>query len=443
MKHDELFRPEALQALQSPERLGLTLRAVPPAALYTLAVLAMVLAAAVAAACIVTVPIQVRAEAILISSKGMLELAITAQNEGRIVEVLVGDRSRVAPGDVIARIDRPELRLELGQAESEREQLMGSIEAINRLQTDVARASKDIREQLLAQATAGSQLLEDRLNSLQQLTKAVDELKAKGIVTIDRTLSVRSDIADTRERLNSKYASPLNLAIDELNQKGQFKREQIQLEERLVAVQHRIAKVTAQLVRESVVVSREYGVVSEVKVAPGDLVKFDTPIVSLLPTADTLYRERPGPARLIAAVFLPAHAGKKVTPGMSALVDPLSVRRDVYGNMTGEVREVSDVPITPERMRQMLRNDELVRRLSANGVPFLALVSLKADRESPSGFAWTSSGGPPNAITAGTLAEVQITTERVTLIGLVIPAIKELFRGFDRFTGSSGLTNRG
>lgn len=438
MKQDELFRPEALKALQSPEQLGLMLRAVRPASVVTLGVLAVVLAAAVAAACVVTVPIEVKADAILISSKGMLELTVAAQNEGRVVDILVGEHSRVAPGDVIARIERPELRLELSQAESERNQLTESMDEINHLQADLTQAAKEIRERLLAQAAVSSRLLEDRLNTLQQLTKAIDDLKAKGVATVERTLTVRSDLTDTQERLANKYTSPLNLAMEELNQKGQFKREQIQLAERLIAAQHRIARLTAQLRRESAVVSRDFGTVSEVKVTPGDLVKFDTPIVSLSPTADTFYRGRPGPSRLIAAAFIPAQSGKKVLPGMPALVDPASVRHDVYGNMIGEVQSVSDVPLTPERMRDLLRNDELVRRLSANGAPFLARLSLKRDRNLPSGFVWTSSAGPPTPVTAGTFAEVRITTERVTLISLVIPALKELFRGFDRSDAPSG-----
>ena len=113
MKGEILFRPAALAALQTPEQLGGSLRAVRPAALLALAVLGLVFAVLLAASFVVTVPIQVRSDAILISSKGMLELSITAQQEGRAVEILVGPRDRVAPGDVVARIEQPQLRLEL------------------------------------------------------------------------------------------------------------------------------------------------------------------------------------------------------------------------------------------------------------------------------------------------------------------------------------------
>lgn len=432
MKGEILFRPAALAALQTPEQLGGSLRAVRPAALLALAVLGLVFAVLLAASFVVTVPIQVRSDAILISSKGMLELSITAQQEGRAVEILVGPRDRVAPGDVVARIEQPQLRLELAQAEAERDQLADSMEDINRLQVETAQASKNIRDQMRAQAETSSRFLEERLKALTALSKSVEDLRTRGIVNVERLLTLRSDLADAQERLSSKEAAPLSLLIEELNQKGLFRREQLQLQERLAAVQHRISRITNQLKRESAVVSRDYGVVSEVKVTRGDLVKFDTAVVSMLPNSDTLYRERPGPSRLIAAAFIPAQSGKKVRPGMSALVDPLSVRRDVYGGMIGTVIDVSDVPLTRERMLQLLRNEELVKRLTASGAPFLVHVALKADRSLPSGFAWTASSGPPTPVTSGTLAEVQITTERAALITLVIPALKELARGFGR-----------
>ena len=430
-----MFRSRALAELQSPETLGASLRAIRPQSFLALGVLAAVLGVALAASFVVTVPIQVRSEAILISSKGMLELSVVAQQEGRVVEVLVGERDRVAPGDVLARIEQPQLRLELGQAESERDQLADSIEDVNRLQAETMRASKSIRDQMRSQAEVSSRFLDERLRSLTQLSRSVDELRAKGIVNLERTLTLRGDIADAQERLSTKEAAPLTLMIEELTQKGLFRREQLQLQERLATVQHRIARMHQQLARDSAVVARDYGVVSEVKVTRGDLVKFDTPVLSMLPNDDTLYKERPGPSRLIAAAFIPAQSGKRIRAGMSVLVDPHSVRRDVYGDMMGTVQDVSDVPLTRERMFQLLRNDELVKRLLASGAPFLAQVTLRADRTLPSGFAWTSSQGPPAAVTAGTLAEIRITTERVALIKLLVPALKDLLRGRERGDG--------
>ena len=100
--------------------------------------------------------------------------------------------------------------------------------------------------------------------------------------------------------------------------------------------------------------------------------------------------------------------------------------------MVGRVTTVSDTPLTAERLRKMLRNDALVRQVTQDGAPFLAQVTLQRDRRNASGFAWTSSSGPPQPITAGTLASTEIMTERVTLLSLLVPALRELLRAEER-----------
>jgi HlyD family secretion protein len=96
--------------------------------------------------------------------------------------------------------------------------------------------------------------------------------------------------------------------------------------------------------------------------------------------------------------------------------------------MMGEVKSVSEVPATLERMRKMLGNEALARQLSHEGAPFLVQVVLQRNRANPSGFTWTSSKGPDFRITAGTIASADIEVDRVTLISLVVPALRELLR---------------
>ena len=94
--------------------------------------------------------------------------------------------------------------------------------------------------------------------------------------------------------------------------------------------------------------------------------------------------------------------------------------------------KTSDVAVSPEQMRHTLRNDDLVRKLTAEGPRFLMVVELERDPKTASGFRWTTSAGPDAQITAGTLLDGQIHTERASLLSLLIPALKELLRGPDQ-----------
>ena len=427
MSNRDLFRSQALATLQTPDQLGHALRVVRPAHVWALGVLAAAVAAAIAGAAIVRVPITVKATGVVISSKGVLELPLTAVHEGRIASIVVEEGDHVAANDVIARIEMPELRAEFALADADRRQIEQELDNIERIQVAQADATRALHERNRTEVANSMRLLSERLAALGELRSGLDKLRDRGMVSLDRALQIRSDVADAEERLAAKRSSLLSMDLEERNQSSQFTREVFALQARLSAADRQLARLREQLRREQVL-STDYGVVADIKVSPGDLVKFDTPIVSLLPTDNTFWRDNPGPTTLVASIFVPAHEGKKVRAGMNVLLDPRAVRRDIYGNMIGKVKSVSEVPTTVERMRRMLRNDALVRQLSQDGAPFLVQVALQRDRANPSGFAWTSSSGPPLKITAGTLVTAEITTERVTLLSLVMPALRELLR---------------
>lgn len=431
LRREGPYRKEALQVLSSPDQLGQSLSLVRPAWTIGLGALAGAVLLAIVAAAYVKVPIVVKASGIVLSSKGVLEVAVTAQHEGRIASIQVEEGDHVAPDDVIARVELPEVRAEFALVDAERRQIEEELENIRRVQGTQASATRALNALNRKAMDDSVQLLADRLKTLEVLRDNVDQLRRNGYVSIDRALQIRSEVADTRERLASKRSGLVTMSVEEQQQVGQFTREMFALQARLSVADRQLARLREQLRRE-VVRSNDYGVVSEVKVAPGDLTRFDTPIVSMLPTDFTFSRDRPGPTYLVVSVFVPARDGKKVRPGMDVLVDPTSVRHDIYGNMVGRVTTVSDTPLTAERLRKMLRNDALVRQVTQDGAPFLAQVTLQRDRRNASGFAWTSSSGPPQPITAGTLASTEIMTERVTLLSLLVPALRELLRAEER-----------
>jgi hypothetical protein len=81
-----------------------------------------------------------------------------------------------------------------------------------------------------------------------------------------------------------------------------------------------------------------------------------------------------------------------------------------------------------DQLHKMLRNDDLVRKLTEKGPPFLVMTQLTKDPATPSGLRWTSSQGPDATLTTGTLLDADVETERVPAISLVIPELKEMLR---------------
>ena len=272
-------------------------------------------------------------------------------------------------------------------------------------------------------------LLEQRLAILERLQANQEGLRQSGNLTVDRQLQVAGQLADARERLASRRSEVLAIVLERNEKQAAFERELQALATRQAQAERQIQRLQDRIQNETVVKSTEHGIVTEVKVSPGSLVRYDTPLLSLLPVDESFKDNRPGEARLMAAVLVPAEGGKKVRPGMSVLVDPSSVRRDVYGAIEGVVSRTPDVASSPEELRLMLGNDELVRKFTAAGELFVLRVELQRSPDTPTGFRWTTSNGPDGTISAGTLIEAEVVTEHVRLIGLVLPALRQWFRG--------------
>jgi HlyD family secretion protein len=110
---------------------------------------------------------------------------------------------------------------------------------------------------------------------------------------------------------------------------------------------------------------------------------------------------------------------------MAVLVAPATVKPEEFGYLEGRVERIADFPATPEGMRRVLKNDELVRRLLAIGSPFELHVSFTRDAATPSGYVWTSGRGPAVAIGDGTPVRGRIVVETRRPVQLVVPGIRK------------------
>lgn len=423
------FRAKAQKPFESPDQLSAGLTLVRPGYGAAIATLVAVVAAIIVGAAFILVPISVSGVGVILSSKGLLELTINADHEGRVEEVLVEVGQHVVPGQKIARIMQRGLDNDLKLAESELDLVNREEARVRALQEQVTRNFDDVQRQQEANAHETIALLDRRRVLLERLADAHETMRKTGQVTIDRYLQVQVDLADVLERMAAKRGELLTLTLNSNEKKAQYERELHALATRRTAADHQIDRLRDRQRNDTVLRSSHFGIVSELKIFPGDLVRFDTPLVSLLPTDETFTRMLPGGPPLVADVFVPARDGKKIQVGMPTLIEPTSVRRDVYGAIRGKVTKTSAVAASPEQLRHILRNDDLVKKLTANGPPFLITVELERDSRTVTGYHWTTSAGPDAQITAGTLLEARIATERVSVLGLLIPAVKELLRG--------------
>lgn len=424
-----LFRPEAKKRLDHPDQLASGLRLVNTGFGVGIFALAALTVTIIASAIFVQVPVTVAGSGVILSSKGVLEFTITADHEGRVADIYVDVGDSVHVGQQIARIELPALETERRLAQRELDQIVADETRVRELQAQSTELFEGLR--LRQEDTIRETIthLDARKELLSKLAAGTEVLRQSGNTTTDRYLTVQAELAEVLERTADKESELLSLAVSSNERKAQFERELQTVLARKAQVQFQIDRLDDRIVSDSAVRSTQQGVVSELKIFPGDLVRFETPLVSILPGDESFAVLRPGNAHLVASVMVPARDGKKISLGMKVLIDPTSVRRDVFGSVEGTVTRISDVASSPEQLRNILRNDNLVQKLSASGPPFVITVEMTPDPHTTTGLSWTTSEGPDARITAGTLLDANVVTEHVPVIGLLIPALKEMLRG--------------
>jgi multidrug efflux pump subunit AcrA (membrane-fusion protein) len=177
-----------------------------------------------------------------------------------------------------------------------------------------------------------------------------------------------------------------------------------------------VQKIMAQRGR----VMKEGEVIASIRRGDGDVIEVKAPIegvvVSLFLRAGTYARagttvatmEPPG-TDLLGVVYVPAQDGKVVQRGMPVYLSPSTAPSAQYGSMVGSVFNVSELPVTSERLRFYLGdNQDLFDFLTGEGPVLEVVVELKRDESTPSGYRWTSGSGPDFTISRATLGTASI-----------------------------------
>jgi HlyD family secretion protein len=373
----QLFRKAALEKLASPEQLDVMMEVTSPKAWLGLLAMAVGLAAVVTWGFVGTISTKVDGLGMLLRGEALLP--ITPGTAGRVSEMFVRPGDNVRQGDVIARVAQEELEIRIDNLRSEIEQL--EIQA--RAQ---GRSTESVIDQLYRQRR-------DLEAKLQQEQRAFEQ----GLITRSQVLTTQQAIAN----IDQQIASNRDTQTGRSNVVDSKKRELLELQSRLATNTAIVTPYSGRVIE----VIADLGSV----VAPGARVvtmeSFDSDIT--------------------AVFYVPAQDGKRVKPGMPVQISPATVKVEEYGFILGEVVSVGDYPESPESLQRTLRNQNTVNALTGQGAPFEVVARLIQDPATPSGFAWSSSQGPPQQVFSGTPCEAKVKVDERRPVSYVLPIFKK------------------
>jgi HlyD family secretion protein len=332
--------------------------------------------------------------------------------------VQVGEE--VVAGQLVAELDQPELDKAIANArarvvdlEEEDAYLRDIAERESQMQSEYYSEQRANLERTIAEQENLLELVSAQLDREQQLFEQGHIPEAQLIIAHESFNSARTNLASSRAALTQ-------IRLEELNAGFAIQQRLIASEQNIHEAQRSVERLENDLALQSRVFSTYSGRVLEVIVDQGAVVAPGNSLMRI-----SLAERDVGTLR--AVVYVGGIEAKRVQPGMAVQVAPSTVRPEEYGYMVGIVDRISEFPATPEGMRRVLKNDQLVAQLATGGTIFEVHVQLTKDSLSASGYGWTSGSGPDVTILDGTPASARIVVERRRPVQIVIPALKRLF----------------
>ena len=428
----QLFRPEALEALSSPDKLNQLMSVVTAKDWIPLLAIAMLIASGVAWSLLGSVPSTVTGRGVLVRPRHMV--SIETASGGRLAWFRAHAGDAIREGEVIGRLDQAELqqRIEedkrlLAELESQdhvktasEEQQVKLQERQNQLETKFYEAQRTNLSRGLADAEAVEPLLVKRVEMSEQLAK-------EGLIAEASAAFTDAHIA---YRENDSKISSFKAQLQQID--GQLHGLETQLSalqrqtldsstgrhNQILDVKTRISAGELQLKKNGDIVSNYSGKVAEVFAAEGQVLTSGSRLLSL-------NMQDPSSAMLSVSYF-PAKDGKNIQPGMAVQVIPDNVERSRFGGILAKVISVSPLPVTREGALNTVGNAEMVQALLTGPGSWVEVTAqLQDDPSSSSGYRWSSSRGPNLRMSPGTTTTARVTLERRAPASYVVPSLRE------------------
>jgi len=406
-----LSRQVTLERLSTPERLDALMEVTTPRGWLVLLALVLAVLAAIAWGVFGAVPETVSGRGLMVKRAGLHNVESPAAGVVRDFRLAVGDT--VYPDQVLGRLVQPELENSLRQARerltealSNRDVTRGLLDRDAQLERASIAQQRRKAEQAIESARARIAFLEETLRAHEELLRTGLMTREAHAVTVQQRAEARGAVAGAESELKE-------LAAREASIETRASRSVQTLEQVAADARRQIEMLESQLRGTATIKSPHAGRVLELLTGDGAFVQAAQPLVTLERTD----------APLTGLTFIGSEA-KQVGPGMRVQMSPSGVAWEEYGFLLGRVTSVSESPLSPTAMNVLLHNDSLVRDFTSRGPAYVVAVDLELDRATPSGFRWTSHGGPDLKLGGGTLFDAKVTLRERRPIALMIPALR-------------------
>lgn len=411
--NNNLFRKDAIDKLQSPDRLNEMVKIISPSNWIAVLSICILLVFFVVWSIFGRLPINVNGNGILLKSGGVMEIPAIAT--GQVSRVYVKPGIRVRKGDILAKVAQPELKLKIDNLSQQLFHLKtkySTIEGFDKKDLELKRA---IIDQNVINKNKRIEKNKERIVFVESQIDAREELLEKGLITTE-SLNESKILKFELEQQNLTLQNELEeLQLKAFEMSKEIEIELNNLDGQIIALEGEVGELRAKYELNSEITSPYTGHIVELMVNAGSIVSPGTYILSM---------ERDDALELLEAiVYVSPSEGKKIKEGMEVKLSPSTVEVEKFGYIKGSVLQVSEYPATFEGMLNTLQNRELVQSFFTGMPPIAVRIGLNLNEENLSGYEWTSGDGPEVEIKSGTLCDSKIIIKNKRPISLILPIV--------------------
>jgi len=416
----QIFRKVSLDRISSPEQLDSLMQVTTPVGWLALAAAALIIATAVVWGFAGSIPTTVNGNGLLVKSGGVYD--VVAGTNGQIYDIRIKPGETVSAGQVVARVNQPDLMEQISDAKKELDVLREQYWSLKKNFTSGDKLNNEYTEM---QKTAYQKRIEDtrkQLTWLEIKIKDQEALLKDGLITRQELMTTKQQYDAAGSEIKQYRSQIGQLSVQKLGSENTNREKLLALDQQIRTKEAALAMLRSRHDTSAAIVSPFTGQVLSVMQDIGSLVHNDTPVLSISLSGKNI-------RGLTAMLYVTAAEAKMIRPGMGVQISPANAKTDEYGYMEGRVLSVSAFPSTPDEMMDTLHNKTLVEELSRNGAPLKVHADLVPAPDTVSGAKWSSPRGKPVIVSEGTRCAATFIVQEQRPISLVIPLLRKYFYG--------------
>lgn len=357
-----------------------------------------------------TIAVSIDGRGILINESGLKD--IQSPVKGTLKEIFVEQGDFVKSGDLLMKIEDPELQLKISASEKRLHKLN---EELKNLQDRIRReytAERQALQTKIKSTEFNIRELEKNIASYNLILEKHQKLLQEGLISQKIYRSEEQDFVLKKVDLETKKGELSELIAEE---QREYRTQEIIQKEEEVRKEKENLDLLLIAQKQTQIVSPESGRVLELKTFEGQIVSPGDSLVWL--EVDSQKNFQP----LILAYF-PIQTGKKIQLGDLAIMRVKTVNENIYGGILGRVDQISQYAVSETNVINRIQNKMVVSYLMNNQPAVIeALIKPLQDPQNPHLFLWSSGNEPKVLISKGTVGDVEAVIEQARPLYYLIP----------------------